>query len=100
MIKDYWIYQKRNVPVPWALYIVKEHERGKRKVGDVEFDMTVYHDGIDNDLHAKSYVGIKASRVSELANAITDFIGEATGEEIYNSDVAQVTEALLDILAD
>lgn len=100
MIKDYWVYQKCDVPVPWALYIVKEYERGKRKVGEVEFDVTVYHDGIDNDLHAKSFVGIKANTVSSLVSLFESKIKTATGDTILPEDHEQLTNSLLDILAD
>ena len=55
MIKDYWVYQKRqSETAQWALYIVKEFE--PRKPETVVLDVTVYSEDIGTPTSSKSFV--------------------------------------------
>ena len=47
MIKDYWIYQEREVTTPWAIYIVKEYD--PRHPETASLDYVLYHEDIPND---------------------------------------------------
>ena len=89
MIKDYWIYQKRDVPVPWALYVIKEYNPGD-KFKDVVLDVTIYSEQIENNDHMLSFLNWHyptiSSYVSRFANEIAKFGGE------FNPDDAAFVE--------
>ena len=94
MIKDYWVFQKRSVDVPWSLYIVKEYER----TGFICLDITIYSEDIDNDEHAISMVCLKKDTPDEYADLIeSKIIKFANFKEV---DWMQVRRAIFDILRD
>ena len=93
-IKDYWIYQKRNVPTPWALYVVKEYD--KRKPGMTTLDFTLYHEDVPNQLHAKSFIGLHYDSTGGYVNAVLAEIAEYT--TINAQDKDQLYKSIEDIL--
>ena len=93
-VKDYWVYQKRNVPVPWALYIVKEYDR--RKPVETIIDWTLYHEDIPTQTHSKTFSGLHFDTVSGYADAITAEMVDYVS--ITSQDHAQIENALYDIL--
>ncbi|MBR5434970.1 MAG: hypothetical protein IK117_11100 [Bacteroidales bacterium] len=102
-IKDFWLYQKRDVPSPWALYIVKEYDRkaGKeydRKAGKraTVLDYTFYHENIPNATHSVSQIGLHHDSVSDYVNDILATVSEYT--TIDNQDYEQVTREIANIL--
>lgn len=60
-ISDYWVYQRRNVATPWALYIVKEYDKRSTKATCIDF--TLYHEDLPEP-RSKSFVGLKHSDVA------------------------------------
>ena len=48
--REYWIYQKRDVPTPWALWIGKTYD--KRHPADTTLVFTLYHEDIPNPTHS------------------------------------------------
>lgn len=87
-IKDYWLYQKRNVSTPWAIYFVKEYD--KRYNMPVTLDWTFYHENIPNQMHSKSFIGLHYSTAKGYADAITAEMAEYV--EIEASDYDQVLQ--------
>lgn len=94
-IRDYWIYQKRNVFVPWALYIVKEYDRTKPEKTTIDF--TFYHEEIPTQTHSKSFVGFHCATPREYADAITAEMAEFVS--VNSQDYNQVLTELIRILA-
>ena len=93
-IKDYWVYQKRDTPVPWALYIVKEYD--KRKPAETTLDWTFYHEDIPTPTHSKSFVGLHCDSIVDYANA---FIAEMSDYvSIDAQDYAQIEQAMERVL--
>lgn len=93
-IKDYWVYQKRDVATPWALYIVKEYDRRYPEVTTIDY--TFYHEDIPTATHSKSFVGLHHANAKGYADAITAEMEEYVAVE--ESDYAQVERAIDDIL--
>ena len=93
-IRDYWVYQKRDTPVPWALYIVKEYD--KRKPALTTIDWTLYHEDIPTQTHSKSFVGLHYDTIPGYADAITAEMVEYVS--VTSQDRAQIENALYDIL--
>ena len=73
-IRDYWMYQKRDTPVPWAIYFVKEYDR--RKPAETILDWTFYHEDIPTQTHSKSFVGLHYDTISGYVDAITAEMAE------------------------
>ena len=56
MIRDYWIYQKRQSKThQWAIYVVKEWQRGYPEATVLDF--TFYSEDIGNATNSISFVG-------------------------------------------
>ena len=99
MIRDYWIYQQHvDEGSPWALYIVKEYEKGAMMFSDFTFDVTLYHDTIPNQTRSHSVVGINGGNVDMVLSDIAKIIGQYT--EFTDVDRKQVKQSLLDIVMD
>lgn len=94
-IRDYWLYQKRDVPTPWAIYFVKEYD--KRDVSATCIDFTLYHEDIPTQLHSKSYVCLKHDTPEEYAVDIVEKMSEYVS--VTDSDRAQIVQELRRILA-
>ena len=97
MIRDYWVYQKRNVTTPWAIYVVKEFNP-KNKVDDVCLDCTFYHEDIDSPIHAISCINWFYDTVSGYVAAARSVI--ETFAEFTDEDAAQLEKSFFDILTD
>lgn len=95
-IRDYWIYQKRDVPYPWALYIVKEYDRMAGKRATV-LDFTFYHEAIPNATHSTSKIGLHHEMAIDYVNDILAVITDFTN--VANEDVNQLTREISNILA-
>lgn len=94
-IKDYWIYQKRETPTPWAIYVVKEFDkRGGKKAQCLDF--AFYHEDVNNATHSISRVGLHyedvRGYVDEFLSVICDY------SSITNEDKEQLTKEIQDIL--
>lgn len=94
-IRDYWIYQKRDVPCPWAIYIVKEYDR--RKLENTMIDFTFYHENVPNSLHAKSFVGLRHETIAGYVNDIECEILEFVS--VHAQDHDQLMTEMARILA-
>ena len=94
-IRDYWVYQKRNVQTPWALYIVKEYDR-RNYNESVTIDYTLYHEDIDKPTHALSFVGLRYSSIKGYADEITAEINQVS--TVDNQDYQQIYRAIEDII--
>lgn len=96
MIKDYWVYQKRNVSTPWALYVVKEFDR--RKPDATTLDFTLYHEDIPTATHSHSVVGIQSENVGGYVTQILDVIANYAG--VADEDELQLLQSIENILRD
>ena len=94
-IKDYWVYQQRNVFTPWALYIVKEYDRTKPEKTMIDF--TFYHEEIPTQTHSKSFIGFHYATPRDYADAITAEMREFVS--VDSQDYDQVLTELIRILA-
>lgn len=94
-IKDYWLYQKRDVPTPWAIYFVKEYDR--RDPDATQIDYTFYHEDVPSNAHSKSYVGLHhltpRGYADEIVAEISDYVS------IASEDYDQILKELERILA-
>lgn len=97
MIRDYWVYQKRNVATPWAIYVVKEYDP-RNKCDDQILDCTFYHEDIDNPIHAISCINWFYDCVGGYVAAARSVIEMFT--EFTDEDNAQLEKAFFDILID
>lgn len=96
MIRDYWIYQKRNVAVPWAIYVVKEYTR--QKSWDTTYlDVTIYSEDIPTETHSVSFVGWQSPKIAGYVDMIAEQISGFA--EFNEYDRQQLEDALLDIIA-
>lgn len=94
-IKDYWIYQKRETPTPWAIYVVKEFDkRGGKKAQCLDF--TFYHEDVNNVTHSISRVGLHYENVSGYVNEFLSAIADYA--LITNDDIEQLSKEIQDIL--
>ena len=94
-IRDYWLYQKRDVPTPWAIYFVKEYD--KRDASTTCIDFTLYHEDIPTQLHSKSYVGLKHDTIEEYVNDICEKMSEYVS--VNEDDHKQIYSELYRIIA-
>lgn len=93
-IKDYWVYQKRDVATPWALYVVKEYDR--RKPDATTLDLTIYHEDIQHPTHSRSFVNIKHDSVEGYVLDIAGKLAEYT--HVTEADLQQLRMSIEDIL--
>lgn len=94
-ISDYWVYQKRQVETPWALYIVKEYDK-RRYNESVVIDYTLYHEDIDKPTHSISIVGLHFDTIKSYADEIAARIKDVTA--VDDQDYQQVYKAIEDII--
>lgn len=96
MIKDYWIYQKRGVPTPWALYVVKEFDKRYYKE-TLTLDYTFYHEDVPTPTHSVSFVGLHYPNVrgyvDEIILTISDYC------EVTSEDYQQLLRAIGEIVS-
>ena len=94
-IKDYWVYQKRDVPTPWALYIVKEYDK-RYHPEMTTLDFTIYHEDIPTQTHSKSFINIHEPTVSGYVERfVTEMIEYV---QITSEDYEQLKRSIEDIL--
>ena len=93
-IRDYWVYQKRDTPCPWALYIVKEYDR--RHPEYTMIDWTMYHEDIPTPTHSKSFVCLHYDTIPGYVDAIAAEMVEFVS--FTAPDREQIEQALSDIL--
>lgn len=97
MIKDYWIYQKRNVTYPWSLYVVKEYDANQPTKYDV-LDYTFYSELVDNKTKSVSKVGLNYQTLDDYVEDITDTIKRFM--EVTREDYEQLARELFYIFRD
>lgn len=96
-IRDYWVFQERQVATPWALYIVKEYET-PQTFDNTCLDVTIYHEDIDNDEHALSFVCWRFDTISGYTDEIQWHLSKYT---LFNADdYKQVDRAIFQIFMD
>ena len=93
-IREYWIYQKRDVATPWAIYFIKEYD--KKYGGKVTIDWTLYHEDIPTKTHSKSFIGLHYNTVKGYADAITAEM--VAFVEITSEDYQQIEQEIERIL--
>ena len=93
-IRDYWVYQKRDTPCPWALYIVKEYDR--RHPEDTMIDWTLYHEDVPTPTRSKSFVCLHYDTIPDYVDAIAAELARFV--DVTEQDLAQLDRALSDIL--
>lgn len=72
MIRDKWIYQKRQVATPWAVYLVANDDRITKRTQDLAY--TVYSEEIGNEFNALDAIGVAPNMaLNELETAIAGF---------------------------
>ena len=96
MIKDYWIYQEREVATPWAIYVVKEYD--PRHPETASLDYVLYHEDIPNKTHSESYVDVWYERPEHYVNEIICAI--AAYATVDFADKAQLIREIKKILKD
>lgn len=97
-IRDYWIYQQRDVRNPWALYVVKEYDR--RKPDATCIDYTLYHEDIENPTHSISKIGLHFNLISDYVNDVISCITDNTEQSVHHDDFRQLDMELYRILQD
>lgn len=93
-VKDYWVYQKRDTPTPWALYVVKEYDR--RKPDATTLDYTLYSEEIDTPTYSKSYVGVHETSIEGYVLHIAGKLSEFS--HVEEADLQQLRMSIEDIL--
>lgn len=93
-IRDYWLYQKRDVATPWAIYFIKEYD--KKYSNKVTIDWTMYHEDIPTKTHSKSFIGLHYPNVRGYVDAITAEMVEFV--EVTSSDYQQIEREIERIL--
>ena len=97
MVKDYWVYQKRQSDTAqWALYIVKEFTKSKPET--IILDFTIYSEDIPTPTNSKAFVGLHYDTARGYTDAITAEMNEFTG--ITAEDYEQIEIAITRILQD
>ena len=95
-IRDYWVYQKRDAPKPWALYIVKEYD--KRFPESVVIDYTFYHEDVQNVANCVSFVGLHYDEPNGYADEIMATLCEYS--QPTNQDYQQILNEIARIIED
>ena len=96
MIKDYWIYQRRNVPTPWALYVVKEFDR--RKPDATTIDFSFFHEDVPTATHSHSVVDLHYESTAWYVKQIVEVASMYV--EVTDEDVNQLLQSIESILRD
>lgn len=97
MLKDYWVYQKRqSETTQWALYIEKSFTKSKPVT--VILDFTVYSEDIPNSANSKTFIGLHYDTARGYTDFITAEMSEYTG--ITHEDYEQIEIAITRILQD
>ena len=97
MIRDYWIYQARqNETHQWAIYAVKEFQRGKPECTCLDF--TIYSEDIGNPTNSLSFVGWHYPTVTGYVDALICELAAFTG--IHAQDREQLEIEITRILQD
>ena len=96
-IRDYWVYQNRNVEKPWVLYIVKEYDKRVGKQATC-LDYTLYHEDIPNSLHANSEVCVHYDTLTGYLNHLLCAIMEWSS--VNHTDEKHLRAELSKILSD
>lgn len=94
-IKDYWIFQSRECPKPWALYVVKEYDKRMSKDA-LCLDITYYHEDICNSQHMESEVNAHYETVDGYASHIAEVLGRWSN--VNDIDMRQLRHELLKII--
>ena len=97
MIRDYWVWQARNVDVPWSLYIVKEYDK-PQTFDNIVLDVTIYSEDIDNSDHMLSFLNWHFNDVDGYVDKIKGKIEKFSN--FTDADYAQVSRAIWEILND
>ena len=95
-IRDYWIYQKRNVTTPWALYVVKEFDKRGDYKASITIDYTFYHEDVPKPTRSFSVVGLHYDTIKAYADAITAEIVPYC--EVDYQDYQQIYNAIEEII--
>lgn len=97
MIRDYWIYQKRQSgTAQWAIYVVKEFYQDLPH--RTCLDLTIYSEDIANETDSVSFIGWRFEKARGYAKAIADILEEFT--EVTACDVEQIETEISRILDD
>ena len=97
MVRDYWIYQRRQSATnQWALYIVKEFQRGKPST--TKLDFIVYSEDIGNATHSMSMYGLHYQSVSGYVDSLICEMLSFT--DITVEDKRQLEETITWVLQD
>lgn len=87
-VKEYWVYQDREVDEPWAIYIVaRKHYR------KIRADTVIYSDLIGNESKSLEIKDISIVSSSMWINEI-DRILKAIGMPLDESDINQLKDSL------
>ena len=96
MIRDYWVYQNREVSEPahpWALYIVKQWSNTE----DETLSVTIYSEDIENEEHALSFLDWHYDNGAYgYAQRIVSELSKFTN--VWGEDETQLYLEMLDIL--
>lgn len=95
MIKDYWVFQERKTPVPWALYVVKEYEKPQR-FNTTCLDVCIYSEDIANDEHSLAFVCWQFNTIDGYIDELQKHI--STFAEFTEQDRLQLETAIFRIL--
>lgn len=94
--RTFWLYQRGDVPVPWAMCIEKVWDR--RKPRDALLTVMIYSEDIDNPMHCTTLYDLKFDTVSEYIEAIRNVLVMFT--EVSKRDEVQIESNILEILTD
>ena len=97
MVRDYWVYQKRQSATnQWALYIVKEFQRGKPSTTTLDF--TVYCEDIGSPTHSLALYGLHYPSVNGYVDSL--ICEMLPYMEITAEDKRQLEESITWVLQD
>lgn len=92
--REFWIYQRRFVPVPWAIHVVKEYDR--RKPEATMIDWTLYHEDIPTQTHSKTFIGWHFNSIRAYVDAIAAELVEYV--EVTDQDYKQLERDVEQVL--
>lgn len=88
-IKDYWVYQHRqSETVQWALYVVKEYQRGHPECTCLDF--TIYSEDIGTPTNSKSFVGWHYSSVSGYVDSLINELMKFTSVNAQDKEQLEI----------
>lgn len=80
MIRDRWIYQKRNATIPWAVYLIATDDRLTNKTKFVAY--SIYSEEIGNGYNSLDAIDVIPELVlPEIETAICDFASSYNAED-------------------